>query len=60
KRLGNTRSVCRRAYVHPAVVDSYLDGSLDGQLAGSAVESAVLSLLRRRLGKEVHRRQRAA
>ncbi|TMC89801.1 MAG: DNA topoisomerase IB, partial [Chloroflexi bacterium] len=47
KRLGNTRAVCRRAYVHPAVVDSYLDGSLDGQLAGPAVESAVLSLLRR-------------
>ncbi|TME07625.1 MAG: DNA topoisomerase IB, partial [Chloroflexi bacterium] len=60
KRLGNTRAVCRRAYVHPAVVDSYLDGSLDGQLAGPAVESAVLSLLRRSFHKEVRRRQRAA
>ena len=26
--LGNTRSVCRSSYVHPAVVDAYLDGSL--------------------------------
>ena len=26
--LGNTRSVCRNSYVHPAVVDAYLDGSL--------------------------------
>jgi DNA topoisomerase-1 len=28
KRLGNTASVCRKCYVHPAVVDAYLDGSL--------------------------------
>ncbi|MGZ4700303.1 MAG: DNA topoisomerase IB [Ilumatobacteraceae bacterium] len=26
--LGNTRSICRTSYVHPAVVDAYLDGSL--------------------------------
>ncbi len=26
--LGNTRSVCRNSYVHPAVVDAYLDGTL--------------------------------
>lgn len=26
--LGNTRSVCRTSYVHPAVVDAYLDGTL--------------------------------
>jgi DNA topoisomerase I len=25
--LGNTRSVCRKCYVHPAIVDSYLDRS---------------------------------
>ena len=28
KALGNTPSVCKRSYVHPAVVDSYLRGSL--------------------------------
>jgi len=27
RRLGNTRAVARRSYVHPAVVDAYLDGS---------------------------------
>ena len=64
KRLGNTRAVCRRSYVHPAVVDSYLDGSLGRRLVRRAerlldegpvtpsVESAVLSLLRSRLRRE--------
>lgn len=28
KKLGNTPSICRKCYVNPAVVDSYLDGSL--------------------------------
>jgi DNA topoisomerase-1 len=28
QRLGNTPSVCRKCYVHPAVLDSYLKGSL--------------------------------
>ena len=27
KRLGNTRSVCRKCYIHPAILDSYLDGA---------------------------------
>jgi DNA topoisomerase-1 len=26
--LGNTRSVCRNSYIHPAVVEGYLEGSL--------------------------------
>lgn len=26
ERLGNTRSVCRSYYVHPAVIDAYMDG----------------------------------
>lgn len=64
KRLGNTRAVCRRSYVHPAVLDSYMDGSLGRRLARRAetllesgpvtpsVESAVLSLLRSRLRQE--------
>ncbi|MGI8498945.1 MAG: DNA topoisomerase IB [Gemmatimonadaceae bacterium] len=25
-RLGNTRSVCRKYYIHPALIDAYLDG----------------------------------
>jgi len=28
KRLGNTRAVCRKCYVHPMVLDAYLDRSL--------------------------------
>ena len=29
RRLGNTRAVARRSYVHPRVLDAYADGSLD-------------------------------
>jgi DNA topoisomerase-1 len=28
RKLGNTPAICRRCYVHPAIVDGYLDGSL--------------------------------
>lgn len=28
ERLGNTRAVCRKCYVHPAVLDCYFDGTL--------------------------------
>jgi DNA topoisomerase-1 len=28
KRLGNTPSVCRKCYIHPAVLDHYLSGSM--------------------------------
>ena len=66
RRLGNTRAVARRSYVHPAVLDSYFDGSLgralprraekvleEGPLTPS-VEEAVLTILRRALRKESH------
>jgi DNA topoisomerase-1 len=33
QRLGNTPSVCRKCYVHPAVLDSYLSGSLTSILS---------------------------
>ncbi|HEY7320107.1 MAG TPA: DNA topoisomerase IB [Candidatus Binatia bacterium] len=33
KRLGNTRSVCRKCYIHPAVIDAYIDGSLPDTLS---------------------------
>lgn len=66
-KLGNTRTVCRKCYVHPAVIDSYLDGTLVEQLrhrarrataAGlSRDEQAVLRLLQRRL--DVGRRSAA-
>jgi DNA topoisomerase-1 len=31
-RLNNTRSVCRRSYIHPAVVDAWLEGRLADEL----------------------------
>lgn len=28
KRRGNTKAVCRKCYIHPAVINTYLDGTL--------------------------------
>jgi DNA topoisomerase-1 len=28
RQLGNTKAVCRRCYVHPAILDAYLEGNL--------------------------------
>ena len=64
KKLGNTRAVCRRCYVHPAVIDAYLDGSMVKAVAQrakraaraigqmTASEAAVLGLLQRRLARK--------
>ena len=62
RRLGNTPAVCRRCYIHPAVIDAHIDGSLrqlleerasaDLRQGGDelpAEERTVLDLLRRRL-----------
>lgn len=60
KQLGNTRAVCRKCYVHPAVIDAYLDGSMLKTMAQraravkavgklTAAETAVLGLLERKL-----------
>ena len=68
KRLGNTKAVCRKCYIHPAILDSYMDGSMLRMLAVRAAratrkagdltdaETAVLGLLQRRLAKESHRK----
>jgi DNA topoisomerase-1 len=34
-KLGNTRAVCRKCYVHPAVFEGYLNGSLVTSLKGA-------------------------
>lgn len=59
--LGNTRTVCRKCYIHPAVIDSYMDGTLIKLLRQRAArlaqrgsglgqaEAAVLTLLQKRL-----------
>lgn len=67
KRLGNTKAVCRKCYIHPAVIDLYMDGSLLQTLARRvkkeltrslhdlpAEEAAVLALLQQRLRREEH------
>ena len=55
--LGNTRAVCRKSYIHPAVIDAYVDGTLVNALSRGAVrrtrqpaelsadEAAVLAML---------------
>jgi DNA topoisomerase-1 len=57
EQLNNTRAVCRKYYVHPAVIDAYLEGALgdgsvrsNGNGAGPGLrpeERAVVQLLRR-------------
>lgn len=63
QKLGNTPAVCRRAYVHPAVIDVYLRGKLgrfgrapegalerhDGKL--DAEERALVALLKGEIGR---------
>jgi len=67
RKLGHTRAICRRAYVHPAVIDRYLDGSLDSALSLERAtegrrlrtdEAAVLALLKR--AARAHSLKRAA
>lgn len=64
RRLGHTRAVCRRSYVHPAIIDTFLDGSLERALNIAVVrsrarltsdETAVLALLRRIARRKVGR-----
>jgi DNA topoisomerase-1 len=65
RQLGNTPAICRKSYVHPAVIDSYLDGLVLSSLRKRAEqrlveslpglrpeEAAVLALLQQRLKRE--------
>jgi DNA topoisomerase-1 len=67
KRLGNTKAVCRKCYIHPSIFESYMDGtikSLARQLkrhrrpddAWTGCEAGVLTLLQRRAAREPRRR----
>jgi DNA topoisomerase-1 len=60
RRLGHTRAVCRKSYVHPAVIDTYMDGSLDSVLKVvegrahrnlKAEEAAVIALLKQNVAR---------
>ena len=39
RRLGNTKAVCRKSYVHPAILDAYLAGRLQRCDESSVVET---------------------
>ncbi|HVB89059.1 MAG TPA: DNA topoisomerase IB [Beijerinckiaceae bacterium] len=65
-RLGNTATICRKCYVHPAVVASYLDGEMlqdvkaeietelrDDLDSLSPQEAAVLGLLEKRVARDL-------
>lgn len=65
-RLGNTPTVCRKCYVHPEILNTYLSGSMllevkeevdaelrDGLVGLKPEEAAVLGLLRTRLSEEI-------
>lgn len=62
KKLGNTPTICRKCYVHPAVIDAYLEGTVAEALRARTEhklvddlhslrpeEAAVLALLQSRL-----------
>jgi DNA topoisomerase-1 len=66
ERLGNTQAICRKCYVHPAIIAAYLDRSLiemlkrrtEKELRGrlhqlSSEEAAVLALLQQRMEQEL-------
>ena len=65
KMLGNTPAICRKCYVHPAVLETYLDGDLIAGLKKTTEktledslgdlrsdEAAVLAFLRERLERK--------
>jgi DNA topoisomerase I len=67
KMLGNTPSICRKCYIHPAIFDGYLDGSLldalkqraDEKLADpgnglKAEEAAVVAFLTHQLDEDAN------
>jgi DNA topoisomerase I len=68
ERLGNTRAVCRKCYIHPAVLEAYTEGALPapavrrprrvgrGRAGLSDEEARVLALLERRAAQEVRKR----
>lgn len=61
-KLGNTPSVCRKCYVHPAVLDCYMNGALerasakedeDAEEALRREEAALLNLLKQQMEQAV-------
>jgi DNA topoisomerase I len=66
ERLGNTKAVCRKCYIHPAIIDAYMDRSLVATLKDRTEtelreslsrlppeEAAVLALLQQRMERQL-------
>ena len=64
RTLGNTKAVCRKSYIHPALLDAYLDGSMKTTAPESskprssqrADEAKLLQILKARLASDARRR----
>ena len=48
RQLGNTPAVCRKCYIHPAVIDAYLEDRLTQTMNGGRAELCVRKLLQQR------------
>jgi DNA topoisomerase I len=72
-RLGNTPTICRKCYVHPEILNSYIDGNLVLEIKSEAEnalqsvvgslkpeDAAVLAMLRGRLAREAEQPARAS
>jgi DNA topoisomerase I len=58
KRLGNTKAVCRKCYIHPAILDAYMDGATIRTMKARAGtlrddEAAVVKMIERRLRRKI-------
>jgi DNA topoisomerase I len=69
KALGNTPAICRKCYVHPAIIDSYMSGALANSLRLKAdaelsdrlnelrpAEAAILAFLRDEMEKRAKKK----
>ena len=59
KSLGNTKAVCRKCYVHPAVLESYLEGRLATFMQARAEAKAVIAVLRARAKRDADEARRS-
>jgi DNA topoisomerase I len=48
RQLGNTKAVCRKCYIHPAVIEAHAQGTLAQAMSGRNTEACVQRLLGRR------------
>ena len=54
EQLGNTKAVCRKGYVHPAILDSYLQGTLNEAFQRRSEEAGVIALLQAQAKVDTH------